>query len=429
MTTRSEASEAEKQIFKQARWLTQALILSGALNIGLILALFLVFVKDKIVPQVLDHRPAEQTAVSIAGIRNNADEILLLETLPFEQLFTKLDDKDLVEDGFSVRDLTLGVLVSKYHFNISKALPLKVLHPRVLALGNGSGLVALRIKVFPGLSDEDFGAAIHFAKLEKWPLTTEGLFLQIQQRKEEIEPSLLDAFYQSPEFVEVETLFQRVESSSDKKEILAILQSGDWQMLSNFAKSQKEAKDLTAARHQRFLLDYIGRNSKESAQVMLQTHGAFAVKKLDDAHAIAILQLLDVKNTYSEAFAKAMLISPRSDAVWRIAAKRLTQFAGEELQEPYDHMKVLGRFIPSDVLKNKVNVAKAVVNKTTLTPKPLTPSPKKDIKPLTHKVSEGETLWLIAKKYHVAIDQIKTLNKLTSDTIKPGKTLQIPGKK
>ncbi len=485
--------EVDRQIFKQARWLTQALIISGALNIGLILALFLLFVKDKIVPEVLDHRPVYEETLPLSKGHNNADEILKLEALSFEQLISKLNNKKLVEDGFMQRDLSLGLLVSKYHFDISKALAPKTPHPRILALGNKAGLVTMRVKVFPGLSDEEFSKMLHFAKTERWPLTSQGLFLQIQEKGQEAEESLLNTFYLTPEFIEVETLFQRQEIQQDRKKLLDILKTGDWQMIEGFAKSQKEAKDLSQARHQRFLLDYIHRNSKDAAYIMLQMHGSFAVKKLDDAHVIAILELMDEKNAYSEAFAKAMLLSPRSDAVWRVSAKRLFQFSDQEMPEPYDHMKVLAKFIPEDILKNKMNIAKEVVTKEGIAQKNIAPLTKKqisktdslskpeiqtkinaaskiqesskeskkssstsskdllvskelikpvkiesktsktenkelktEIKVKTHTVLEGETLWLIAKKYNVDVALIKSYNKLSNDTIKVGRVLVIP---
>ena len=45
---------------------------------------------------------------------------------------------------------------------------------------------------------------------------------------------------------------------------------------------------------------------------------------------------------------------------------------------------------------------------------------------LTHTVSSGETLWSIAKKYNTTVDEIKSLNNLTSNTISVGQVLKIP---
>ncbi|MGG3195279.1 LysM peptidoglycan-binding domain-containing protein, partial [Priestia aryabhattai] len=47
------------------------------------------------------------------------------------------------------------------------------------------------------------------------------------------------------------------------------------------------------------------------------------------------------------------------------------------------------------------------------------------IKEMTHKVQQGNTLWSISQQYGVTIDQIKEWNGLTSDLIYPGEQLKI----
>jgi len=44
---------------------------------------------------------------------------------------------------------------------------------------------------------------------------------------------------------------------------------------------------------------------------------------------------------------------------------------------------------------------------------------------ITHKVSDGESLWIIAKKYNTTVENIKKLNKLSDNKIKPGMVLII----
>lgn len=46
---------------------------------------------------------------------------------------------------------------------------------------------------------------------------------------------------------------------------------------------------------------------------------------------------------------------------------------------------------------------------------------------LTHKVSRGDTLYSISKKYKVSVSEIKASNGLRSSSIKPGLVLDIPG--
>lgn len=54
---------------------------------------------------------------------------------------------------------------------------------------------------------------------------------------------------------------------------------------------------------------------------------------------------------------------------------------------------------------------------------PASPKAQDKTKPLLHKVTVGETLFGIAKKYEVTVEQIKEYNQLSSDGIQPGREL------
>lgn len=57
-------------------------------------------------------------------------------------------------------------------------------------------------------------------------------------------------------------------------------------------------------------------------------------------------------------------------------------------------------------------------------PKPRPPSEPKPV-PATHKVVAGDTLWAIAKRYRLSVGQLRTWNRLTSDTIAVGLILRL----
>lgn len=44
---------------------------------------------------------------------------------------------------------------------------------------------------------------------------------------------------------------------------------------------------------------------------------------------------------------------------------------------------------------------------------------------ITHTVQKGDTLWEIAKKYHISLEELKALNNLSTNTIYPNQTLKI----
>ncbi len=44
----------------------------------------------------------------------------------------------------------------------------------------------------------------------------------------------------------------------------------------------------------------------------------------------------------------------------------------------------------------------------------------------THTVAQGETLWSIARRYNVTVDQLRAANRLQGDNVRIGQTLTIP---
>lgn len=417
---------------KQVKRLSVALFVSGALNIVLGSAFFYWMVKDRPPTPYCELKPAarKQQQTPLAIDHSNSEVIRLFRQLPIEQLLAKLSNTKLVENGYSQRDLALASLVAFHHFDLAKALPAHEppLQMRTIAYGRfRSGTIA-ELTVYPGLTDEQFQSIIHYANTERWPFTPKGIFLLIKKQGGEVDPTLADTFFLAPEFLTVETLFNRSEAPVDKNMLLSVLVEGGWEALETFAEQQRTLQDLSSARRQRFLLDYIAGGSSAAAYLLLKTDGDFAAKKLEDRQVLAILPLLTEKREESYKFALELLGSPRSDIVLRSAAERLYHYAGESSPDKFQLQTALQRFAPQSPLVQKREIIAAPEK-----PQPakvVKESPKRTVMPprkdRLYIVQEGDSLWKISRRFKVDIHTLKNHNRLQSDFLKPGTTLRIP---
>jgi len=460
-------------------------MISGALNIILLVIFFYWTIKETIPTPYFELKPAnkQEQQLPLALDHSNSDVIRYLRILPIERLIARLNQTQLIENGYTLRDLTLASLVDIHHFDLGRAL-MGYAQPdqkRTIIYGKRRNGQNAELTIYPGLSEKQFQAIINFATTERWPLTSQGLFLAMQKQKT-IAPSLVDSFFMTPEFLAVEMLFGRAEIPVEKKELLQTVIEGDWAMLSTFVEQQRMHQDLSTARRQRFLLDYIHHKSKAAALLMLKTDEGVAVRKLDDSQVIAILSLLDERSLEGEKFAISLLTSPRSDAVWKAAAERLYAYVGESMPEKYHHHAALSRFVSksSIMVASDTSPVTAPSQASLTVPRKLFASTSGEVapvgeqisklparakssspvtrpvtrsipanRPLVHNilppamrtqeqaarpvkrerfyvVQDGDSLWKIAKRFNVDIDQIKANNRLDSDFLKPGRPLVIP---
>jgi LysM repeat protein len=473
---------SDNQHLHRMRQLSIGLILSGALNV-MFLSLFFYFSVKEMPPVPFELKPAgkrEQQA-PLAIDRSNSEVIRYLKKLPMEQLMAKLSHTKMVDNGFSERDLSLAVLVSFHHFNLDQAL-LGSSPPdqeRVIVYGKYQDGTKAEITIFPGFSDQQFQKIISFAHTEKWPLTTEGLFKNLQKNDDPNDTSLYDAFFLTPEFLAVEILFNRSDVNVGKMDLLKVLLEGDWSMISNFMDQQRIAQDLSPARRQRFLLDYIDYKSHAAAYLILKTDGEFAFRKLDDHHILSILDLLDVSNTEAQKFSLALLTSPRSNNVRNKAKEKLYAFKGDSsVQKPIMPTKLTARIAPENAIqlkhdnkdekveKHELSKMPALMSSTESPTVPVASKEEKSISPVMNPskisppkdaklvvqstpatkiatiskkisysdkkkirayiVQEGDSLWKVSQRFKVNVEEIRKLNKLESDRLKPGTLLNIP---
>lgn len=409
----------ENHWVRRTKFLTQALIISGTLNIGLIATFAYFALKEKNEPLSFSLKPAPKEITSAA---TNAQLLSSYTLLPYQELLLRLENKDLLEDGLTKRDLALACLVAFHHFNLDKALGGLPLQKRIIPFTNHDGQETIDVPVFPGLADYQFKAILHYAKTEKWPLTSQGLFYELKRSSLPRDLSLLDAFYLSPEYHAVYSLLTKTGIAISRETTVDLICEGDWNMLSDLARDQRASLDFTPERRRLFLLGFLQDHSKLAAGILLDSDADFVSKRLSDEQILTLLDLYPNQNALLVNFAKELLASPRTDNVRKRAASILYSLTGEALPDPYDHQIALQRFLPEIAPKPVERAPEPIV------PEPMlavaNPPPKKRI----HVVEPGENLWKIARKYKISIEEIMRSNRLETEKIRPGKQLEIPDK-
>ncbi len=403
---------------RRTKWLTQALIISGTLNIGLIATFAYFVLKEKQEALTIEQKPSVKEA---ANDPTNAQLLYAYSLLPYPELLLRLESKNLIEDGLTKRDLALACLTAFHHFNLDRALGGLPLQKRTLPFTNSEGQETIEIPIFPGLADYQYQAIIQYAKTEKWPLTSQGLFYELKRSLSPRDPSLLDAFFLSPEYHAVSTLLTRTNISLSREHIIELICEGDWKSLFHLTEQQRMSLDLTPDRRRLFLLDYLSNQSKIAAKIFLESDLDFVSKRLDDSQILTLLDLYPDNNASLESLAKELLTSPRTDAVRKRAASLLYSLTGEPFPEPYQHEIALRRFLPQLAPKPIIEQAPPAIVQTQLPP---SPKPKKKI----HTVEPGDSLWKIARKYRVTIEDIMRINHLETEKLRLGKQLEIPEK-
>jgi len=361
---------------KSIGWLTLLLICSGALNVALLGAMCYTQLFQCPSKVTRLWRPA---TIPTTLLRSNVEVVAEFEQLSRYQLTQKLLSTQLIEDGFSERDLALSCLVSLHHFDIRRALGEPPREVRTLAVPDRTEGIPL----FPALGDEGWRSICDFAMTERWPLTPAGLYAQIERCEEEIAPSLATAFYLSPPFRALELLFARAEPSPSRGEILQLALEGGWPLLESFTEEQRLCNDLSAERRRHLLFTYLAGGSKVAAGLLLRLDGPHLAHRSGDDEVLFLLSNLEEPTAEAHAFAIELLNRPRSQAVWDLAAEKLKRWTGRsEPEEP----------------------AAAVA----------------------YTVERGDSLWVVARKLGCTIDELVELNGLKSETIHPGQELQVP---
>lgn len=386
----------------QIRNLSVALFISGSFNIILIAFCFFWVLRERPPTPYFEQKPLVQKTTFT--MPSSAELLKRYKGKTYEQLLPLLSKKGLVEDGLRERDLVLGVLITYHDFDLERALgttPSK----RVLSFDEGKD----KVTIYPSLNDSQYEILNQFIKMEKWPFKPKGLFHLIKNERSK-DPSLIEAFYLTPEFFSMEALFKGI----SKEEILQMVVEGNFGLLSAFNEKQRTLQDLSSENRQKTLLSYINEGSQKGAEILLKTDFDFAAKRLSDSSILSILRKLNRNTEETEHFLSVLLGSPRGDEVRLMASTKYQELTGKSW-EPLISREPLVK-APALVFPKKEEVTAPKIAVREVPPK----------KSLLYIVQDGDTLWKIGKRFKVSIEEIRSLNKLKSDSLKPGSPLKVP---
>lgn len=424
-----------KTPLKKIRSLTIALFLSVFFNVcALSLLAFWVFYER---PEAMrfTEKPQKKKSSLITLSPTNDRLLVSYKGLTYPQLFQKLSTNRLVEDGFRERDLSLATLTAFHHFDLEKAIgrPINGLQRRVLSFGEPKESIYL----YPGLSDVDFQSIVAFAKKEKWPFKAQGLFTLLKSNQYQEDLSLQQAFFMTEGFIEMASLFKGTNVTDE--ELLKLITEADFGTYSSFLEKKKGESLDVKDRREKLLLHYLKGGSKTAGTILLKTDFEFASKRLSDGTVEVIIGSLQEGNEESLQFLKVIAVSPRTDGVKTVAASKYLELTGEALEPLVSRKTALSE--PKAIEK-----ALVVQQRTPVVPpvKPLAKAPAKpiikpavkaassvavapSIKQVTlYTVQEGDSLWKIAKKFNVSVEEIKKENKMKEEKLKVGSSLKIP---
>jgi len=419
--------------------LIRALVVSGVINIIVLCLLSYWMIRERPPSPYCELKPQEkETDAVLVNPVLWADKLAEIHALSFNRLADYLNSNQVIGNTiYREKDIALACLIDFHHFDIKRALMPKnlPLNKHLIKWRKDANFFTF-LTLYPNLKKNDFIAIMQFVRTERWPLTAEGLFLNLQKqiKNQEVDPLLIETLAMTSEFWSIELLLNRGDGSLSKQKIATLIAEGNWETLAQFVKQQRANHDLSDERRRYVLLEYVKLHSPTAAELLITLDWDYALKKMDDAQIVSILKLLTKQTLKNELFAKESLVSPRGELVWQNAASLLCAYVGEKKPEIWNYQNMITRFISSPISKKTQHfspvkpLTKPLLSQTKnfFSEKESRVIPIKMKKMRSYEVQQGDTLWKISRKFNKDVEEIRKVNQLKSDSIKSGIVLKIP---
>jgi len=206
--------------------LTQGLLVSGALNVLLLIIVVGMLIRET--PPLAFASFRESSSLSMRGpLKGSSIAFLeILSTKSFAELIPLFQSNDALEEGVTKRDLVLAWMVAAHHFDLRKALfgLSKPISDRIVRVKVSEKTWELRL--FPRLPQKHFESITQFLATEKWPFDAEGLYSKLKEGMRE--PTLVEAFLWTKEYLLVERLLKETGLNVRPDEIVTRLLAQNW---------------------------------------------------------------------------------------------------------------------------------------------------------------------------------------------------------
>lgn len=441
-------------LHQRVRWVTQWLVISLAGNVALAIALVWSAWQSRPETLSLELRPGRHADHS----PSLADHLHEMSKLSWEGLCSALHDDTPVEFGFCVRDLALARLVHDDGLDLQRALGRFPHQRRLCKLGQDE------ITLFAGLQSSDFERLQALIAREKFPLTPSGCVRRLQ-RDDALEPQtrseLKATLFASAPWTALEDLFRQGPPRSREQLFQLVIEVG-WGPIETFWQEQRVSRDISAERRRQLLVRLFDQPSRLAGRWLLEEDPSWVQKRLSDSQVLRLIAMVLPSTQESKAFLQGILISPRSDAVRRCAGEKLFALAGEPVPEQMSILSALQRFCPEVACAMRPQLATGPVSSDSRSRAPLkaglestrvepprspatgvasklpaqTGSVKSTasrlashVRSCAHEVIQvqhGDSLWKLAKRHGVSVQQIREINALQDDRLALGQTLLIP---
>ncbi len=425
-------SKDKSKPMRRLRWVSQALIISASFNIALLVTFVYRSVTEPLPHPLAAYYYREEQEASFDELKatSKKQEVFLdLKTKKFKELSSLLGKRDVIEDGLSLGDLALAVLVKEHHFDISRSLGRDVLPNLKILIGDEKTGSIEEWFLYPSLTLHEKKEITRFAIVEKWPLTPKGLFIEVQRRMsqgESIGKDIVRSFILTKEFLALEHLMRRQDQKVRKKEVLALALSGDYSTFESVYRQQQLAPNFSSKARFNLLAQYVGLNSKPAVNLLLRENPRELARWGENSFAMQVMEVARVNTKGLRAYCMEILTGPRGLEAWRHASRLLYMQKGKSEPEHFDHVQALQELIPKSFLKDKLEISLAIPTEVVVAKSQKVKDVQKKIsRVITYRVVEGDSLWKIAKKFGTDIAGLRAKNQLVGDQLRIGQELVI----